>query len=72
MTGISAIAPIAICRSNLRRLDILTLRIGASLAAISALLGDAFKMAYVDPYTSRSRRLLVVPDDELEGRDPDW
>jgi hypothetical protein len=70
MTDISAIAPIAVRRSNLQRPSIPTLRVGASLAAIPRLLGDAFKLAYVAPYTSR--RPLVVPDDDLEGRDPTW
>jgi hypothetical protein len=72
MTDISPIAPIAVRRSNLQRINIPRLRIGASLAAISGLLGDAFKMAYVNPYTSLRRQRQIVPDDDLEGRDPTW
>ena len=72
MTDISTTAPITIRRLNLPRLSFPRLGIGASLAAISGLLGDAFKMAYVDPYTSHGRRPQVVPDDDLEGRDPTW
>jgi len=72
MPDISAIAPIAVRRSNLQRINTPRLGIGASLAAIFGLLGDAFKMAYVDPYTSRGRRPQVAPDDALEGRDPTW
>ena len=72
MTGISTIAPIAVRRSNLQRLNIPRLRIGASLAAMFGLLGDAINMAYVEPYTIHRRRPQVVPDDDLEGRDPSW
>jgi hypothetical protein len=72
MTDISTIAPIIIRRLNVPRLSFPRLGIGASLAAISGLLGNAFNMAYVDPYTSFRRQLHVVPDDDLEGRDPTW
>jgi len=69
MTDISPIAPIAVRRPILRRL-IPMLGIGAPLAAICVLLGDAFKMAYAAPYTSR--RPQIASDDDLEGRDPTW
>jgi hypothetical protein len=72
MTEISTTVPTTIRRLNLPRPNIPMLRIGASLTAISVLLGDALKMAYVDPYTSHGRRPQVVPDDDLEGRDPTW
>jgi len=29
-------------------------------------------MTYVDPYASLRRRPPIVPDDGLEGRDPNW
>jgi hypothetical protein len=35
------------------------------------LIGDAFNMAYVAPYTRR-REPQIAPDDDLEGRDPTW
>ena len=72
MTDISGVAPIANRRSKWQRLNIPALRIGASFLAICVLLGDAFKMAYVDPYTSHRRRPQVVPDDDLQGRYPSW
>ncbi len=72
MTDISPIAPIAISRFPIRRLRIPALGIGASLAAIAALLGGAFSMAYVDPYASHRQRLRIVTDDDLDGRDPNW
>ena len=72
MTDSSTTTPIAVRRSIVQRLNVPTLRIGASLAAISSLLGDAFNMAYVDPYTNRGRQPQVVPDDDPDGRDPTW
>jgi len=44
--------------------------IGASLSALFGSIGDALKMAYVNPYVSR--RQPLAPDDDLEGRDPNW
>ena len=72
MTDISTTAPITVRRLSLSRLSFPRLGIGASLAAISGLMGDALKMAYVDPYTSHRRQPQIVPDDDLEGRDPSW
>ena len=72
MTDISTNAPITIRRLNLPRPSFPKLGIGASLAAISSLVGDALKMAYVEPYTIHRRRPQVVPDDDLDGRDPNW
>ncbi|WP_442582296.1 hypothetical protein ACSBOB_10265 [Mesorhizobium sp. ASY16-5R] len=46
--------------------------IGASLAAICSVMGDAFKMAYVRPYATHRRRPQAVADDDLQGRDPGW
>ena len=72
MTDISTIAPIAtppprpatakLSEARNRRIACRHIRFG----------GDAFKMSYVDPYTSHGRRPQVVPDDDLEGRDPTW
>jgi hypothetical protein len=67
-----AVAPKAVRRSGLPQPNISVLRIGASLAAMAVLLGDAFTMAYVDPYTSRRGRPKAAPDEDLEGRDPGW
>jgi hypothetical protein len=46
--------------------------VGASLGAFFGLIGDAYKMAYVDPYTGLRRQLQTIPDDEIAGRDPSW
>ena len=71
MTDISTNAPTTNRRSNVQGRSIPTLGIAASLAAMFAVLGDALKMAYVEPYTSH-RRPQVLPDDDPEGRDPTW
>ena len=72
MTDFSTTAPITVRRLNLPRLSFPTLEIGASLAAISGLVGDALSMAYVAPYASLRRQPQVVPGDDLEGRNPTW
>ena len=72
MTDIPTIAPLAIRRSDAQRPSIPTLRIAAPLAAMFVLLGNAFSMAYVSPYSKDGRRPQVAPDDDLKGRDPNW
>ncbi|TIX24441.1 hypothetical protein [Mesorhizobium sp.] len=59
-------------RLNLSKLSFGWLDIGASLAATSSLVADAYKVAYLAPHASRRRQPDVVPDDDLEGRDPTW
>ena len=72
MADIPTAAPITVRRLNLPRLSVPRLGIGASLVAISGLVADAFNMGYVAPNTSLRRQPQVVPDDDLEGRDPTW
>jgi hypothetical protein len=72
MADIPTTAPIAIHRRNPPGRGFPSLELGASLTAISRLVGDAFSMAYVAPYTVLRRQPQVVPDDDLEGRDPTW
>jgi hypothetical protein len=72
MADMSTKAPITIRRHNLPRPSFPRLGFGASLAAMSGLVADALKMAYVEPYTTHRRRPQVVPDDDLDGRDPTW
>ena len=72
MTDMSTPAPITIRRLILPPPSFPRLEIGASLAAISSVVGDALKMAYVGAYASRRRQPEVAPDDDLEGRDPTW
>ena len=71
MAVITSNAPIAIRRLKLPRLHMPRLAVGASLDAMLGVMGKAFTMAYVDPYTSSRHRPKVL-DEDLEGRDPDW
>jgi ABC-type antimicrobial peptide transport system permease subunit len=72
MTDIPTTVSIAIRRLNLPRLSFPRLKIGATLNAMFDVMGDALKLAYVAPYTSLHRQPQIVPDDDLEGRDPTW
>jgi hypothetical protein len=71
MTDMSTTTPTTIRRLNLPRPGFPRLGIGATLAAICDVMGDALKLAYVAPYTNL-RRPPAVPDDDLQGRDPNW
>jgi len=44
----------------------------ALLIAMACLVGDAFRMAYVDPLVSHDRQPKIAPDKDFEGRDPTW
>jgi len=70
MTDIVPTAPISIRSSSLPRLRLPRIGIGASLDAIARLFGHALNLAYVAPYTSRERQPQVIPDNDIEGRDP--
>ena len=72
MADIPTTAPITIRHLSLPRPSLPRLKIDASLAAIFGLVGDAFGMAYVAPYSGRRREPQVAPDDDLKGRDPTW
>ncbi|MBZ9851657.1 hypothetical protein LB565_27085 [Mesorhizobium sp. CA14] len=72
MADILTTGPIIVRRLKLLRRSFPRLAIGASLNAMSGLVGDTLKMAYVEPYASLGRQSQVVPDDHLEGRDPTW
>lgn len=70
MADVSTTAPIR--RLKLPRLSFPRLAIGATLNAIFSVMGDAFKMAYLAPYAGLRRQPPIVPDEDLEGRDPSW
>lgn len=72
MTDIISTAPISIRRPRLPRLRVRRIGVGAALDAIAGLFGHALNLAYVDPFTSLQRRPPVIPDNDLEGRDPNW
>lgn len=70
MTDIIPTAPISIRRSSLPRLSLPKIDMGASLYAIARLWSYALDLAYVAPYSRR--RPPVIPDNDIEGRDPSW
>jgi len=72
MTPISTTAPVTLRRFNIARISFPRREICASFAAIWNLYRDALNMAYVAPYTSLRRQPQVVPERDLEGRDPTW
>ena len=72
MTDISTITPATTRRFKLPRPSYPRLAFGASLGAMFGLMGDAHRMAFVDPYTGPRRQPQIIPDDDLEGRDPTW
>lgn len=72
MADISTQAPITLRRSNVRQPVVPALKLGSSLAAMVRLVAGAFTMAYVDPYAGHGRPPQAAPDDDLQGRDPDW
>ncbi|MBM2711629.1 hypothetical protein JQK88_10250 [Mesorhizobium caraganae] len=72
MTDIPTTTTIILRRFIRLRPSFPRLEIGALLAAIFSLVGDALRMAYVAPYASLRRQPEVAPDDDLDGRDPTW
>lgn len=72
MADISTTVPTTIRRLKSLRPSFPKLAIGASLAAMPRLVSESFRMAYVTPYTSLRHQPRIVPDDDLEGRDPTW
>jgi hypothetical protein len=72
MTDIISTAPIPIRDSSPPRFRLRRIGAGAALGAIAGLLSQAFNLAYVDPYSSLQRKPTVIPDNDLEGRDPNW
>ena len=72
MTDISTTAAITLRSLSRLRPSFPRLEIGASLAAIFSVMGDALKTAYVGAYASRRRQPEVAPEDDLEDRDPTW
>ena len=73
MTDTTITAPTATRSPNLLpRLRLPCFGIAASLKSITGLLGDGLNFACVDPFANVRRQPQVVPDDDLEGRDPNW
>ncbi len=71
MTDLAA-ARMIVRRLVLPRPGLPDLGVGQTLSAVSALAGDAFRLAYVAPYAGFRRLPQAAPDEELEGRSPNW
>lgn len=71
MSDIISPIPASIRRFGLPRLRLQSIGVGTALGAMARLLGHAFTLAYVAPYTSLHRQPPVLPDDP-DGRDPNW
>lgn len=69
MTDILTTAPVTGRRIELPRLHLPWRAFAASIEAMAGLIGRASLMAYVDPYTRLNQN---APDENLEGRDPNW
>lgn len=72
MENISSIAAPDVGRVELPGPRFLWLSTSGSLSRVFGLIGDAHRMAFVDPYTSPRPQPQILPDDDLEGRDPAW
>ncbi len=72
MTHLAETTPLTIRYLRLPRLRLPKLGIAATIAAVSASITQTYSMAYVEPFKTRQRPLLISSDVDLEGRDPNW
>jgi hypothetical protein len=72
MTDLIASAPPTIRHPHLPRLTFPKLGIGATIAAVSISIRQAFCMAYVEPYKTPQCQPVIFMDFDLGGRDPNW
>lgn len=72
MTHLIETAPFAIRHFRLPRARLPTLGIGATIAAVSTSITQAYCMAYVEPLKMHRRPPALHSDSDLEGRDPNW
>ena len=72
MTDLITTAPIANCFPSLPHTSFPKLGVGAALAAIARAVGQAFTLAYVDPFTGPRLHDPTKSDEHPGGRDPRW
>lgn len=72
MMNISGIIATNIPHADLPRPGVPRLSVFASLGALFGLMGDAYRMAYVDPFAGLRRQTQILPEDDPDGRDPAW
>ena len=72
MTNLIDSAPITIRHLRLPRIRFPKFGFGATIAAVSISVTQAYRMAYVEPFNALRHRPSVSHDFDLEGRDPNW
>jgi hypothetical protein len=72
MTDFVTIAPLATHHLRPPRAKFLKLGIAAKFEAFSTGIGQAFSMAYVEPYNTPRHQPAIFRDVNLEGRDSNW
>ncbi|TPI26130.1 hypothetical protein FJ414_30590 [Mesorhizobium sp. B3-1-6] len=72
MTDILTTGPTAVRRLKLPRPSIPRLAMLATFNTMFSSMVNARKAAYLDPFTSLDRRPPIIPEDDLEGRNPNW
>jgi len=72
MTDLINSSPLAIRHLRLPRIRFSKLGFGSTIIAGSTSITQAYCMAYVEPFRTRGRQLLIFSDVDLEGRDPNW
>lgn len=72
MTDLINSAPLAIRHLRLPQIWFSKLGFGSTIIAVSTSITQAYCMAYVEPFKTHERRLLIFSDVDLEGRDPNW
>ena len=72
MTDIANAAPITFRPWFSLRVQFPKWTVGSALANSSESIRRAFEMAYVAPFCSSQPKPLTGPDEELEGRNPNW
>ncbi|TPI19358.1 hypothetical protein [Mesorhizobium sp. B4-1-1] len=72
MTDILTTGSTAVRRLKLPRPSVPRLAVLATFNTMFSLMVNAGKAAYLDPFTSLDRRPPIIPEDDLEGRNPNW
>jgi hypothetical protein len=72
MTDLINSAPLAIRHLRLPHLRFPKLGLGATIAAVSTSIAQAYSMAYAEPFKTRERQPQTSSEVDLEGRDPNW
>ena len=72
MTDLITSAPVTIRQLNLPCVRFPKFGIGTKIEVLSTCIGQAFCMAYVEPYKIPQHQPAIFSEIDLEGRDPIW